>query len=480
MRRAHPLRSAIHGPFCLTWLTGAGLVAVALLLTGPNVAAQSAEPPTQPTITAAPKISGIPRVGQTLTADAGAWTPPTATPTYQWLRCNAEGQLDSCQPIGAGTTEPAPYTVVEGDVEHALRIRLTVSSGNAAVWTESDATAPVPRAPANTKLPTVSGTAREGELLTAAKGEWIGTPPLSYDYLWQRCGPSGRPCTAIPGAMSTGYVLSSADVGLTVRVRVTASNAAGESAADSAPTSIVAPSALANLDRPAIVGVAEVGRSLTALPGRWTPSGGIEFLYRWLRCKADRSECDAIPGADSRTYEVRLTDVGSRLRVRVTAIADAGASTVESDLTPVVPAPPGAQDFTQGSTSPANPDTSPTAAALMRPFPRVRLKGFYTSAGAVLQLVTIKGPAGTRIRLVCRGRSCPFRRRTLRGNPRVRLRSLERFHPAGTRIEVRVTSAGLIGKFTRIIIRAGRPPARRDRCLMPGSARPVQCPVLSD
>jgi hypothetical protein len=154
-------------------------------------------------------------------------------------------------------------------------------------------------------------------------------------------------------------------------------------------------------------------------------------------------------------------------------------ATAESELTSVVPAPPSAQNFTQGGTSPANPVMSPTAAAIMRPFPRVRFKGFYTSAGAVLQLVTIKGPEGTRIRLLCRGRRCPFRRRSLRGDARIRLRSLERFHPAGTRIEIRVTSAGLIGKSTRVVIRAGRPPARRDRCLMPQATRPVRCPARS-
>jgi hypothetical protein len=463
----------MRGSLRLTWLTSVGLAAVALLLTGPHVAAQAL----QPTITAAPKISGQPRVGQILTADAGDWTPPGATPTYEWLRCNAGGELESCQPIGAGTTQPTPYAVVEGDVEHALRIRLTVSSGNATAQMVSDATAPVPRAPSNTAPPTVSGTAREGELLTATNGEWIGTSPLAFDYQWRRCGPSGSPCAPIPGATSTSYLLSSADVGLTVRVRVTTSNAAGSSAAESAATGVVAPSPLANLEPPEILGVAQVERTLTALPGRWSPSGRVEFLYRWLRCKADGSECEAIPGAGSRAYEVRLADVGSRLRVRVTAVADAGSSAVESDLTLVVPAPPGAQDFNQSGTSPAPTGTSPRAAALMRPFPRVRIKGFYTPAGAVLQLVTIKGPEGARIRLLCRGRSCRFHRRTLRAHRRVRLRSLEHFHPAGTRIEIRVTSAGLIGKFTRIVIRAGRPPARRDRCLMPGSGRPVRCPA---
>jgi hypothetical protein len=472
MRPARPHGSATPGRFGFNWLLTVGLASVALLQTCPGAVAQGPGP----TIERAPEISGDPRVGQTLTAAPGDWKPAAATGSYQWLRCNATGDVASCLPISDITMVPARYTVVEADVEHSLRIRLTVSFNGVAVSADSQSTF-VPRAPSNTMLPTVNGTARDGEVLSASAGQWIGTLPLSFDYQWERCGTSGSPCAPVAGAASPSYVVSSADVGLTVRVRVTASNTAGKSAAESVPTNVVAPSPLANLEPPAIVGVAEVERSLTALPGRWTPSGRIEFLYRWLRCKADGSECDAIPGANSRTYEVRVADVGSRLRVRVTAIGDAGASTMESDLTPVVPAPRGAQDFTQTGTSPVLPGTSPATSALMRPFPRVRVKGFYTSAGAVLQLVTVKGPEGTRIRLVCGGRTCPFRRRSLRGHARVRLRSLEHFHRAGTRIEIRVTGAGLIGKFTGLVIRAGRRPARRDRCLMPGSARPVRCPV---
>jgi hypothetical protein len=38
-----------------------------------------------------------------------------------------------------------------------------------------------------------------------------------------------------------------------------------------------------------------------------------------------------------------------------------------------------------------------------------------------------------------------------------------------------VRQAGKIGKYTRFLIRAGKPPARIDRCLIPGRRRPVRC-----
>jgi hypothetical protein len=444
------------------------LAVVALLLVPVRVAAQD---PVM--ITGAPALPQTALVGQMLTPTAGSWEPAAAVPSYQWQRCDATGS-PPCEALGAATTAPATYTVTESDAGRSLSVVLTVSDGVAAPASAPSNGVSVLQAPSSTSLPTVEGTARDGLLLHASTGGWLGSSPLVFAYQWQRCSPSGASCIPLPGATATSYLLSGTDVGLTVRVQVTASNAAGMTAVSSAPTGVVAPAPLVNLGLPEIVGPAEIDRSLTALPGIWTPSAGVEFLFRWLRCEADRSRCEAIPGANAGTYRVRLGDAGSRLRVRVTAIADAGAVSAESAQTAVVPSPPGTQDFAAAGPPPA---ATPSGPGILDPFPRVRIKGFYTPRGARLQLVTVKGPPGAQIRLACHGRGCPYRRRALPSRPRVRLRSLERFHRSGTRIVIRVTSPQLIGKYTRIIIRRGREPARRDRCLLPGGTKPVACPA---
>jgi hypothetical protein len=60
----------------------------------------------------------------------------------------------------------------------------------------------------------------------------------------------------------------------------------------------------------------------------------------------------------------------------------------------------------------------------------------------------------------------------------VRIRRLEKhFYPAGVKIEVRVTRPGTIGKYTLFRVRRGKPPARTDRCLIPGEPSPVRCPA---
>jgi hypothetical protein len=93
--------------------------------------------------------------------------------------------------------------------------------------------------PQNTSPPTVSGQAVAGQRLTATTGSWSGTQPITFAYQWQRCDQSGLNCANIAGATSQTYTLTPADVSRTIRVAVTARNAAGSSTAFSAPTAAV-------------------------------------------------------------------------------------------------------------------------------------------------------------------------------------------------------------------------------------------------
>jgi PKD repeat protein len=112
---------------------------------------------------------------------------------------------------------------------------------------------------------------------------------------------------------------------------------------------------------------------------------------------------------------------------------------------------------------------------LMTPFPVVRFAGALRPGGARLTLFTVTAPKGARIVASCRGKGCP-RARSIRAAGVMRLAALQRVYRAGSRIEVRVTRRKRIGKYVRITIRKGKPPARRDACLWPGARRPRACP----
>jgi len=95
--------------------------------------------------------------------------------------------------------------------------------------------------PQNTSPPTISGTAQQGQTLTADPGTWTGTQPITFAYQWRRCNANGNNCSNIAGAADKTRVPTAADVRKTLRVVVTAKNTDGSTDATSAATGKVAP-----------------------------------------------------------------------------------------------------------------------------------------------------------------------------------------------------------------------------------------------
>ena len=124
--------------------------------------------------------------------------------------------------------------------------------------------------PSDQALPTVAGTPQAGSELTASTGTWTGTPPIFFGYQWRRCDTGGDNCTEISGATGSTYLVDPADAGSTLRVAVTANNAAGSSTADSAPTAVVTAPPTADTSPPS----APSNLSLTA-----TTTSGISLSW---------------------------------------------------------------------------------------------------------------------------------------------------------------------------------------------------------
>jgi hypothetical protein len=90
-----------------------------------------------------------------------------------------------------------------------------------------------------------------------------------------------------------------------------------------------------------------VGSLLKANRGQWGGDTPITYSFVWLRCNDKGDNCSEIQGATDTEYEIRDSDTGRTIRVRVIARNDRGSTSAISNATGVVgsnqppPPPPG-------------------------------------------------------------------------------------------------------------------------------------------
>ena len=268
--------------------------------------------------TAQPAATGKAMQGQTLTASTGTWTQTPSSVAYAWQRCNANGRI--CSPIAGATS--ATYVPVAADVGHELVALVTATIGGATQAAWSAATEPILAPPvlAATSSPTIIGTLEAGQRLVGGTGVWTGSAPIRYAYQWYRCDASGAHCLSVHGATGANYKLAAADVGKTIALTVTATDAtATKQPAYSALAGPVA-AAAASLVPTVQPKVTLQGQMLTVDAGTWITATS-STTYQWQRCNANGRVCSPIAGAASASYTATSADSGHMLLAVVTAHA---------------------------------------------------------------------------------------------------------------------------------------------------------------
>jgi len=287
---------------------------LALTLATSGLTAQAAptldDAPAVLTTTPVPKISGTPRVGAPLVAKPGTWKPAGVVFSYSWA-VNGVVVEGATEP----TFRPTPShkggrvtAIVTGSLEGYMPISKT--SARTAVIAAGILSGPVP---------TVTGSRRVGETLTAAPGSWAQSE-ASFSYQWLRNGKK------IKNATSDTLKLVAADKATVITVSVKAT-LAGYTSATKTSSKKVAKVAAGVIVRPnsaTIEGEAAVGSPLTAASD-WPT--GVALSYQWRVANKPVAKATAatfVPAAAHLNKAVSVVITGKRsgyTTITVTAVA---------------------------------------------------------------------------------------------------------------------------------------------------------------
>jgi PKD repeat protein len=432
--------------------TGPGTVAVKLRVTDNNgatavttVSLVVGNPPVA-RFTATPNPA---LVGQTVTFDATGSSESGGTITsYAWDLDN-DGQFDDATGVTASGSFAAAGTYT---------VRLSVTDNRGAKDTTS-VTVTVNNSPPANQLPVASFTAAPNPAQTGQTVQFNASASSDPDgtiasYAWDLDN-DGQFDDATGVTASHTFLAPGVH---TVRLLVTDNRNATDTA--TATVTVNQPPAAAP-DKPPVASFAVAPRApiagdLVAFVSTSTDAEGPITSTVW-----DLDNDGRFDDASGATVTTSFAAPGYyTVRLRVTDAK--GAADVESRTVVVFPR------AALGSPAPQ----------LMTPFPVVRLVARLIRRGAIVKLLLVRFvPRGAQVTVRCRGGGCRLRKRTMgAGSGRVRVRSYERRLPTGAKLEIRVTQAGKIGKYTSFKIRGLRDPVRTDRCVLTVRSRPGRCP----
>jgi Purple acid Phosphatase, N-terminal domain/Calcineurin-like phosphoesterase len=256
------------------------------------------------------QIEGAVRVGRTVTADPGSWSPASATLSYQWLRAGS--------PISGATSDT--YTITADDLDQELQVQVTGTLEGYSTTTATSTGAVVTNGALEPSVVTVSGAVEVGGTVTATAIPW--TPAATLAYQWLLDG--GQ----ISGATGTSYSPVAGDAGHVLEVQVTGTATGyGTASATSVPQTVAAgaASSAAALIAPTLSAKPVVGSMLSARLRGNDATTGISF--QWLL------DGSVIKGAKAASYTPVPDDAGKQLQVKLTRAGQAvisKASTVEA------------------------------------------------------------------------------------------------------------------------------------------------------
>jgi hypothetical protein len=258
-----------------------------------------------------PTIQGVAKVGETLVANAGTWS-PEPTLSYEWRRSGSTSIIST----------DSTYVVTPEDFGLTLNVTVKARSDGYQTRevTSASTAAVLPATFTVAPTPTIVGTPAVGRLLRASAGDWV--EPAAFTYTWKSIS-----TTNVTTTVGTGdtYTVAAADLGKKITLTVTATLAGYVTTSKvSALTATVATGTFTSAPAPTIYGTAVFGQTLTAVTGTWSSSP--TFTYQWRR-----SGSTTVIGTAAR-YTLGAADIGKNLTVTVTATKTGFLTTSKSSV----------------------------------------------------------------------------------------------------------------------------------------------------
>ena len=260
-------------------------------------------------VTGLPTITGMPKVGETLTADTSAIEDADGLPatfTYEWQSAGTaiSGATEKTYTVKVGEPIAGGVGVVTSEI--TVVVTFTDDGGTGEMVTSDDSVT-YANTPA-TGVPTITGTVQVGEALTAdidniADVDGLADPPTGLEYQWKVAGIN-------VGTGGDTYTVTNADVGKLISVVVTFTDDGGTGEMVTSARTSEVPATPVNVPATGLPTITPntnvmVGSVLTANTSAIEDENGPPetFNYQWLANDTDT-------GGTGTTYTVRLARCG--------------------------------------------------------------------------------------------------------------------------------------------------------------------------
>jgi len=283
--------------------------------------------------TVSPVISGELLRDATLTTTTGTWNLSNPGFTYQWTRCTLATGGD-CAAIPGATS--ATYKLTTEDIGAFLKSSVAAvptTVGYVSGTASSASYGPVLSQPVQVGTTTLIGSPLEGETLTVSLGRIFASPTATITYAWQKCGSPGiTTCANLPGETSNSLYVNPTMNGNYLRVVPTIQNELGGIIVPSASLGPIArPTAPSNSVAPSIIGDATIDTKVSGYSGIWAGIPAPTFTTSWMRCtSAEAATCVDIPGETGTSLALKVSDLGKRIALKVTAKNRVGTTSIIS------------------------------------------------------------------------------------------------------------------------------------------------------